>query len=100
MRKEFEMLKNHSDVRAQFRQINTRSTDIDPIYENAAALERLKGVDGLNQSGFSGAGRPADNDNFAFFDRCGAIAENLKVSVPLADIFYLDHRHSRISHLI
>ncbi len=58
MRKEFEMLKNHADVRAQFRQIDTRSTDIDPIYENASALERLKGVDGLNQGGFSGAGGP------------------------------------------
>ena len=93
VRKEFEVLENHADTAAQLGQVRLRVAHGDAIDDDLALLEGFECVDGLDERGFAGTGRAANNDDFALLDLDRAILEDLEVAVPLADVFDFNHCH-------
>jgi len=91
VRKQLEILKHHAHPRAQLGQVGLGIMHSLAVDKNLAFLERLKGVDHLDQRGFAGARRTADHDHFAFFDIGAAVVEHLHIAVPLRNFFHLNH---------
>ena len=91
VRKEFEMLEHHPHMAAQLGQIGGGVVDLDTIDCDLALLDRLQPIDGLDQRGFAGTGRPAHHDDFTLLNGGGAVVEDLHGTIPLADVFQFNH---------
>src|SRR5262244_1570839 len=94
VREQFEMLKDHADTRAQFRQIGLGVVHGNAGNRNGALLERLETIDALDERRFTRARGTADHDDFALLDMRRAILQHLKIGVPLADLAECDHGSS------
>src|SRR5690349_2830368 len=91
MRVQLEMLEDHADPGAEFRQIRPAVADFDAIDLDAARLIGLEPVDAFDQGTLARARGPADHDHVAAGNRETAILENRHVPVGLADVSELDH---------
>src|SRR5204863_692340 len=84
VREQLEVLEHHPDPRAQLREIRLRVADRNAVHRDFALLERLEAVSALDEGRFSAPGRPAHDDDLAFFHFGGAVGEALEGAVPLA----------------
>ena len=91
VREQFEMLEHHADVRTQLCQIRFLVVHLRAVDQDFALLHRFQAVNGFNQGGFTGAGRPAYHHHFAFFHFRGAVGQHLKVTIPFRNIFQGNH---------
>src|SRR5690606_30165189 len=61
------------------------------VHVNLAFLYGLKAVHGSDQGGFSGAGRPAHNDDFPLPDLRVDVVKGQVVAIPFAYVLELNH---------
>jgi hypothetical protein len=91
VRKKLKRLEDHADPRAELRQVCLRIGEARFVEYDVAALKRFKRVNALDESGLSGAGRAANDDDFALRDASGTVFQDLERSVGLTEGFDFDH---------
>src|SRR4029450_11653457 len=67
--------------------------------QDAPVLVRLEAVDAADQCRFAGAGRAADDDLLALFDRQIDVLENVEGAIPLVDADQLHSWHANLRTL-
>jgi hypothetical protein len=90
MREQFEVLEDHADARAQFREVGLAVGQVDAIDDDVPLLDGFERVDGLDERRLSRTRGPANDDDFALADRSRAIGEDLSRAVPLGNMADVD----------
>ena len=78
-------------ARADLAKIDARSRDSDSVDVDFASLDSFETIDGFDKRRFSRTGRTAHDDHLAYGHLCAAVGQHAKGTVPLTDIFNLDH---------
>ncbi len=93
MRKQLEVLEHHANARTQFRQVGLWIANRDAVDGDITLLEWLQAVDRLDQRRFAGPRRAAHHHHVTLGDLRGAIGQDLKLTVPFADVIKLNHEY-------
>src|SRR5918992_103435 len=92
VREEVELLKDHSDLRAQSAEGLARVVDLPALEADLARVDRLEAVDAAEQRGLAGARRAGDYDGGAALDGQVDPVENQVFPKALANIPELHQR--------
>ena len=86
MREEVELLEDHAEVAAHLVDVVGLVVDVLPVDDDAAAVDLFKTVDGAQQGGLAGAGRPDDDHALAGSDIEAHILQGRELSEVLPDV--------------
>src|SRR5438876_12076689 len=103
MREQIELLEHHADFTANCLDILDVRGKLDPGNDDLAALMLFEPVDAADHCRLARAGRPADDDAFAFPDLEAEVFEDVELAEPLVDMTQLDDRarlHQRCRFLL
>ncbi len=91
VRKQLKVLEHHAHAGTQLGQVCRRVMQGHAIHLNAAFLDWLQRIDGLDQGGLARPGRTTHHYHVTFVDLERAVAQHLHRAIPLGHIFHFNH---------